>query len=230
MKRLRRTSVVLVLLFTMLLLIPAAVQAATVLTFEGLKDFEAILNFYNGGFGGGGSGPGPNFGIVFGSASLALIDADVGGSGNFANEPTPDTIAFFLTGSVIMNVAAGFDTGFSFFYTAAFNPGVVRVWSGLNATGTLLLTLELAVNGTGCGGDPTGDFNCWTASGGPFAGIAHSVDFGGTANQIGFDNITIGSSTPEPGAPEPGTLLLFGTGLLGLLGSRRRSRAQVAVS
>jgi len=32
------------------------------LTFEGLKDSEPILNFYIGGFGGKGSGPGPNFG------------------------------------------------------------------------------------------------------------------------------------------------------------------------
>ncbi|HTQ79133.1 MAG TPA: hypothetical protein VMM92_03995, partial [Thermoanaerobaculia bacterium] len=32
-----------------------------------------------------------------------------------------------------------------------------------------------------------------------FSGVARSVDFGGTANQIGFDNITFGSQTPNSG-------------------------------
>lgn len=209
---------------------PRAVQAqpvVVVLTFEGLRDLEPILNFYNGGFGGGGSGPGPNFGIVFGGASLAIIDADAGGTGNFANEPTPDTIAFFLTGSVIMNVPAGFDTGFSFFYTSVSFAGSVRVWDGPDATGVLLGTLDLVPNGSGCGGDPNGAFNCWTAVGVPFAGLARSVDFGGVANQIGFDNITLGSQEPRPGVPEPSTILLFATGFLGLFGSRHLRKTKV---
>jgi hypothetical protein len=44
-----------------------------------------------------------------------------------------------------------------------------------------------------------------------FGGIAKSIDFGGTVNQIAFDDITFGSTTPgdlNP-VPEPGTLLLF---------------------
>jgi hypothetical protein len=36
-----------------------------------------------------------------------------------------------------------------------------------------------------------------------FAGTAHSVDFGGTVNQVGFDNITLGSGTPGGGEPPP---------------------------
>lgn len=50
-----------------------------VLTFEGLKNLERVNGFYNGGLGGLGSGPGPNYGITFGADSLAIIDADAGG-------------------------------------------------------------------------------------------------------------------------------------------------------
>src|SRR5271166_4861668 len=50
-------------------------MATTVLTFEGLQCEEPVASFYNGGLGGNGSGPGPNFGITFPSNALALQDA-----------------------------------------------------------------------------------------------------------------------------------------------------------
>jgi hypothetical protein len=62
-----------------------------------------------------------------------------------------------------------------------------------------------------------------------FDGLAHSVDFSGTANQIGFDNITLGSERPigpDQAVPEPGSLLLLSAGLAGaaiLAGRRARS-------
>ena len=52
-----------------------------------------------------------------------------------------------------------------------------------------------------------------------------SVGFGGTVNQIGFDNITLGSATPGAGAvPEPGTwaMMLIGFGAVGFAMRRRR--------
>lgn len=204
-----------------LLLAPVQTQAAViVLDFEGLKNLEPVNNFYNGGTGGMGSS-GTNYGIGFTTTSLGIIDADAGGTGNFANEPSPSTILFFLTGSAIMNDAAGFTTGFSFFYTSVTFAGSVNVYDGLNGTGTLLASLALAPNGSGCGGDPNGAFNCWTPIGVAFAGIAKSIDFGGTVNQIGFDNVTFGSVTP--GVPFPATLLLLGGGL-GLLALRYRRK------
>ena len=40
---------------------------------------------------------------TWGGAATGLVDSDAGGSGNFANEPSPDTIAF-VPGSGIMDV------------------------------------------------------------------------------------------------------------------------------
>lgn len=202
--------------------------AAITLTFEGVGDQASINDFYNGGTDSAGNS-GTNYGINFTSASLGLIDSDAGGSGNFANEPSANTIAFFLSGTAAtMNVAAGFDTGFSFYYSA-FQNAFVTVYSGLNGTGTVLATLPLSLNfnNGGCVGDPTGQACHWDPIGVTFAGIAHSVDFGGVANQAGFDNITLGSDIPGTGdVPEPTTwaMTIAGFGLIGgTMRSRRRS-------
>jgi hypothetical protein len=219
------------LLFGTLALGTAVASASSVtLTFTGLQDEEAIDNYYNGGVGGNGSGPGPNYGIAFSSNSLAIISEADGGTGNFDNVPPPagTTIAFFLNGvGDTMDVAAGFDTGFSFDYSAT-TTGSVSVYSGLDGTGTLLATLNLAANdGTSC---DSSDFTytCWTEQGVAFGGTAESVVFGGAADFIGFANITIGaSSVPPPSTPEPGSLVLLGSSLFGGAGMmlRRRHRA-----
>lgn len=185
--------------------------SAVLLDFEGLGNNEPVNDFYNGGVGGNGSSGGANFGIQFSSNSLAIIDADAGGSGNFGGEPSPDTILFFLTGATanattgtaaVMNVPAGFSGGFSFFYTAISQPGVIRVFDGPNGTGTLLATLNLPLTPNNGAPDPTGTFSPLVPIGVTFSGTARSVDFGGTVNQIGFDNITLGSGTPiGPGGP-----------------------------
>lgn len=194
---------------------------AVTLTFEGLSNLEPVLNYYNGGFGGSGSGPGPSNGVVFSGNALALIDADAGGTGNIANEPSPSTVLFFLGGSAAtLNYESGFDTGFSFLYSAINYPGLVRVYDGLNATGNLLATIDLAVTPWG-NGDPNGAFGYWEPIGVSFAGIARSVDFGGTVNQICFDNVTFGSATPGE-VPDGGTsACLLGLSLLGLFGCKK---------
>ena len=180
---------------------PAFAQSTVTLTFEGLGNFEPVSQFYNGGTGGNGSGPGTNYGISFSPNSLALIDSDAGGTGNFGGEPSPDTVLFFTSGTAVMNVPAGFATGFSFYYSAISNPGTVVVYDGPNATGNVLATINLPTTPNNGAPDPTGTFSPFVPIGASFAGTARSVDFGGTVNQIAFDNITLGASIPgNPGS------------------------------
>lgn len=185
----------------------SALGGSITMDFEGLQNQEQILNYYNGGTGGLGSGPGANYGVVWGPDSLAL------NSGNYGNNPSQPGIAFFLSGpGDVMNVAAGFDTGFSFFYAANI-AGSVDVYSGLNGTGTLLASLTLPVTAN--------PYYVWNPVGVSFSGTAHSAVFGGSANYIGFDNITLGSETPG-GVPDGGaSALLLSMGVLGLGGLRR---------
>jgi len=198
----------------------ASSSAVVTLTFEGIADNTAVGNFYNGG-----GGASNNFGVTFSPATLALVDSDAGGSGNFANEPTGDTIMFFLNASeAILTLAAGFTTGFSFFYSSSVAT-TVNVFDGLNGTGNNLGSLSLAAQGfQNCSGDPTGLFCNWTAVGVNFAGTARSINFGGTANQTGFDNITFGSATPGNGGtvPEPTSLALVAVALFAASALRRR--------
>jgi hypothetical protein len=195
-----------------------------VLDFEGLGDLEAVDEYYNGGFGGDGSGPGPSWGISF-LNSLAIESIESGGSGNFTNAPSGNTILFFLSGTAsTMNVNGGFMTGFSFFYSSISHAGEVRVWDGLNGTGNLLASLSLNPLG-GC--SYPGAYCNWEAIGVEFEGTAMSVDFGGVANFIGFDDITLGSrdpGVPDPVVPEPITMVLLGTGLAGVAAARRRQK------
>jgi len=195
----------------------SSAQAAVTLTFEGVGDYNPVGNFYAAQ------------GYVFSADTLALVDADNGGNGNFANEPSSNTIMFFLnSNNAILNVAAGFDTGFSFFYTSS-TAATVNVWSGLNATGTLLGSINLSAQyANNCSGDPTGGFCNWTNAGVAFAGTAMSIDFGGTANQTGYDNITFGSAVAGGGGvPEPSVwaLMISGFGMAGAMLRRRRALA-----
>ena len=189
---------------------------AIVLNFEGLGDQDQILQYYNGGLSAAGYGPGPNYGIYFGGSTLSIIDGDDGGSGNFANEPSPKTVMFFLTGGgATMNLPAGFTTGFSFYYTSSAN-GTVYVYDGVDGTGNLLASAPFTGMPLGTvGGDPTGDFDLWVPFGVAFSGTAKSVTFSGVENQCGFDDVTFGSVTPGPDeVPVSNWALFIGIGLI----------------
>ena len=199
------------------------------LTFEGLQGNEEVQNFYNGGTGSLGSS-GVNYGVSFSAGTLASIDSEAGGTGNFANEPSPSTIIFWLAGpSVIMDVAAGFTTGFSFVYTSS-APMTVTVYDGLGGTGNVLGTTSGPAQSTGggCTGDPTGTFCNWSQLGVSFSGTARSVVFSGLAGQTGYDNITFGNSVPVlPARPVPtlsewGMIILSSLMALGTIAVFRR--------
>lgn len=196
-------------------------SAVAVLSFEGLQNLESIGNFYNGGLGGFGSGPGPNYGITFSANSITVLESHP--LANFTNEPSPSTVAFFLNGTAdTMNVPAGFDTGFSFWYSNTTSDGSVTVFDGLNGTGNILATLQLPGLGACAGADA---FCTWEPVGVGFAGIAKSVDFAGSANLIGFDNITLGAVSP---VPIPASAVLFAMGLAGMAWLAWRQHASMA--
>jgi hypothetical protein len=201
-----------------LLVAPSAALEAQVLTFEGVGNDVPVESFYSG------------LGITFSENAFALVATNAGGSGNFGGEPSPSTAVVFsdLPGMpAYLNVTGGFMTGLGLFYSAPAVPVTVRLFSGLNATGSLLATLMLPAtpNGSvaGCPPNPGATFCPFAAAGVAFAGTAQSVDFGGALNDATFDNITLGQATPAV-VPEPGTVLLVAGGLLVLPVIVRRRR------
>ncbi len=218
----------------------ASAQAGViVLDFEGVNatypnsptGYTTVGDFYNGGTSGDGT-TGTNYGISFGANALSLCLNTFGVSctnsntsrGGLGDPNSQLGSLFFLSGSATtMNVAAGFDTGFSFFYTAINQGGSVQVFDDLDGTGNLLATLNLTTTTSSCAPEYNAGFCPFVAAGVSFVGTAKSVNWGGVANQVVFDDVTFGSSTPGE-TPVPGTLALVGLGLAGLTRMRRRQK------
>lgn len=226
MKRFLKTAVA----AAALILAAGSASAAVVLDFEGVNatypsGFAQVSGFYNGGTSSDGTS-GTNYGIEFTSNALAIC---LNTPGVYCSNTSRGGLApgselgalFWLDGpETYMNVAAGFDTGFSFYYAAPNTPGAIRVYDGLNGTGNLLATLDLGLTPSTCGSEYSAGYCPFVASGIGFAGIAKSVSFAGTANYIVFDDVTFGSITP--GVPEPTTYALFGIGLAALALAKRK--------
>ena len=210
----------------------SAHAATVVLDFEGVNatypsGYAQVLDFYNGGTSSDGTS-GTNYGVQFtdNARAICLNTPGVVCSNTSRGGLAPGSekgALFWLNGpETYMNYAAGFDTGFSFYYTAPYYGGSVSVYDGLNGTGTLLATLNLGLTPSTCDSSYSAGYCPFIAAGVAFAGVAKSISFAGTANYIVFDDVTFGSVTP--GVPEPTTYAMFGLGLLGLAyATRRRS-------
>ena len=212
----------------------ALMPATTVFTFSGLRDGEQVLNAYNGGTGSLGSSF-FNYGVAFAPGALALVDADVGGTGNFANAPSPFTVLFSTTGMLNLNVSAGFIEALTFYYVTYGNgaPGSVRILSGLDGGGAQLGSATLNAVNQICPGDPQGGFyGCWQSITIPFAGTARSVAFTLPTLAFGIDNIGLTlpliENSQATSIPEPSSLAMCGGGVLGcawmMLRKARRGR------
>lgn len=212
-----------------------ALADPVVLNFEGINStypsgYAFINNFYNGGTSSDGT-TGTNYGITFSSNAQAICLNTPGVScsntsrGGLGDPNSQEGGLFFLSGSnTFMDDPSGFTTGFSLFYTAIYNPGSLSVYSGVDGTGTLLATLDLPLTASNCASTYSAGFCPFVPIGVAFSGTAESISFAGVANQIVFDDVTFGSSTPgNPSTvPEPSTIVLMLTALGAGIGPIRR--------
>jgi len=214
-------------LFATTALWASSAHATVVLDFAGLDGsaHEWIADYYNGGTGNLGSGPGANYGVSFlggracdGANKYSPCSTLAAPGGPGANAMYFDTSA-----PVTMNVAGGFTTGLAFFYAAPWESVDVDVWDGLNGKGNRLATLHLKAS-PGAGIDTCfQDHACpYIPAGLKFDGVAKSVNFNGYLPN--FALITLGSNTPggDTDVPEPASLLLVGAGLAALAKRRRQ--------
>lgn len=102
--------------------------------------------------------------VGFAPSWLGCIDLDAGGNCDIANEPSPDTIAYFTGAPGPIN----FDTsvGYVELYYSIWQAGLpfdVVLWDGANGTGNAVAsatgnTVGYSPDGAQCSGDPNGLF------------------------------------------------------------------------
>jgi len=173
--------------------LPLLAQTKGIVTFGGLKNLELIQNYYDGGTGSLGSGPGKNFGLQFTSNAQAIVSAAKGGSGNFINNPGGYPVMFFQTGNgVTINATNLISTGLWFSYSAL-QPGAVTVFDGPNGTGNVLANVTLAPNNSGC---TTYKLCVWSPVGIPLSAVAGSIRFSGNANFLAIGSLHLGVAIP----------------------------------
>jgi hypothetical protein len=166
------------------------------LDFNDLQVDEEVLGYYNGGLGSLGTGPGPALGITF-TSDFVTVPFGVFGP--------PDLSEQLTTDSGIMNVAAGFSGGFSFYYA---NSGSLLLYSGLDGTGSLVGSLAL----------PDGGFGA--------TGLEQLIPFESavfSGNGLMLDNITFGPFGFLV-TPEPSSISLLWIGLAAIFIALRRVR------
>jgi len=150
----------------------------TVIDFEGVGDVQPV----------------PEFDGIRSPDWLGVIDADAGGGGNFAFEPSPETIAFWLGGEngtsssrdIIFDEPAAV---VEFFYASS----VTTVLTAFGTQGRQVDSVSGPANfGDGPGGDPTGQYNRWDLlrleTG---ENLIARVRVSGAVNRTGIDDLKV---------------------------------------
>lgn len=181
--------------------------AAILIDFDGVTNGKFINGFYNGGTDGAGAS-GPNLGVDFETGGWI---ADI----NFGTSPPNFGYPVFGV-SHYVNVAAGFTGSIAFTYGAFNSDTIIRVFDGLNGTGTVLGSI----------GAPVNDILAFTPLSLSFSGMGRSISVSGSVQTFGWDDLRIGGTA----VPEPATwaMMLGGFGLAG--GAMRYRRRAVRVS
>jgi hypothetical protein len=199
---------------------PAHAASQFLLDFEHSWPYASdIANYYNGGTASDGSS-GTNYGVSFTNS----VDSSLFGFSNndglgslpngdyYANAPSMLGIANPFGPIVFMNVANGVDSSLSFYYTSAEAiTGAVKAYSGLNGTGTLLGSFDLAANNAGLA-------DTWTQVTFNFSGAAASFDLSAASGAVAFDNI---AAVPEANSY---AMLIAGLGMMGFAARRKNKQ------
>ncbi len=182
--------------------------------FTGLQNLEFVANdcssgtgYYDGCTGSLGSGPGTNLGLEFTPNAQAIISAAHGGAGNFTGNPSNHPVMFFHTDDhVAVTFRKGVALGLWFYYSALQN-GQATVYDGPSGTGNILTSVSLNPNDSGC---DTYKMCVWTPVGVPLSAMANSIQFSGTADDLGIGDLHLGkplpstttvTTTQDPGQP-----------------------------
>ena len=218
----------------------ASNAAVITLNFEGIAPFPnesdvLIGGFYNGGTASNGA-MGPNYGVEFSAGAVVLcldsvtVTCSNTSKGGLGVPGSDKGAMYFPTANPYMNVAAGFDTGFSLAYTNPFaRTEGVAIYDGVNGTGTLLGSFALAPTTNGgngaCAAYGNPNYCPFASASLAFSGTAKSVLFTGVNNLSTYDDFTFGSTTVGgvPAVPEPETWALMLSGLVaaGFAGRKR---------
>ena len=142
--------VVWALLFVVYLM--ASGQAGPLITFDGLKNDEAIDGYYDGGSGSLGSGPGPSLGLVFEGAVVRIANS-AGGTGNFEGEPSPPAAAFSM--GIIGLESRTTVGGLSLSYANPSGATDIRAYSNPGLSGKIVFDILLPPTPTGANGLPS---------------------------------------------------------------------------
>lgn len=150
------------------------VMACTLIDFEGLGNHTDI----------------PAFDGISSPDWLALIDSDAGGTGNFANEPSPSTVAFWLSGDPKVHdiLFARPVLYVGFFYTST----VDITLKAFDKDNKVVASASGLANFNQGEGDPNGYHNKWD----PIevrttTRIITKVRVSGNENETGIDNLKV---------------------------------------